>query len=598
MQMHVLRMPCLSLALALGSACQGGAADESGSTESDDSTTDASSGDGDGDTNTGDGDGDTNTGDGDGDGDGEPGDGDGDGDPPMLVEPGEPGPGDLTFEIRADTDARPISPLIYGINGGDDLDGEQKGVALLRSGGNRMTAYNWENNASNAGSDYFFQNDNYLVFNLPQDEQDQPGAAVRGLVEASLANDAAAMLTIPICGYVAADKNGGGDVNQTPNFLETRFHPTIAFKNGPLSDIPDPNDDAVYQDEFVHWVVTNFPAAFESSPPRVLFSMDNEPDLWAYTHERIHPNPVGYAELVDKNVEFAQAVKSVAPEAKVTGFVSYGYLGYINLQNAPDQQGEFLSYFLAEMADAEAMEGQRLIDVLDLHWYPEAMGNGQRITGEDVAPDSIEARVQAPRSLWDPDYVEVSWIADTVGGAIALLPWIQSRIDENYPGTGIGFTEYNYGAAAHISGAIAEADVLGIFGREGVELATFWPLSGDSSMVYAAIRAYRSYDGANGRFGDTSVHAASSDIPAATVYASIDEDDPARMVIVAINKTTGPLDAAITMAAYADYGSVEVWQLTDAGPTIASAAPAALADTNALVYTMPPLSISVLVPMP
>jgi hypothetical protein len=82
------------------------------------------------------------------------------------------------------------------------------------------------------------------------------------------------------------------------------------------------------------------------------------------------------------------------------------------------------------------------------------------------------------------------------------------------------------------------------------------------------------------------------------VYASIDEADPARMVIVAINKTTEPLDAVITMAAYADYGSVEVWQLTDAGPMIASAGPAALADTNALVYAMPPLSISVLVPVP
>lgn len=592
MPLQVLRMPCLSLVVVLGTACPGGtAADESGSTE-----TNASSGDGDGDTSSGDGDGDSGDGDGDGDsgdGDGDSGDGDGD---PVLVEPGDPGPGDLTFEIRADTDARPISPLIYGINGGDDLDGAQQGATLLRSGGNRMTAYNWENNASNAGSDYFFQNDGYLVGDLPANEQDQPGAAVRGLVEAGLAHDASALLTIPICGYVAADKDGGGDVNQTPNFLDTRFHPTIAFKGAPLSDVPDPNDDAVYQDEFVHWVVTNFPAAFESSPPRVLFSMDNEPDLWASTHERIHPSPVGYAELVDKNVEFARAVKSVAPDAWVTGFVSYGYNGYVTLQDAPDQQGEFLSYFLAAMAEADAMEGQRLIDVLDLHWYPEAMGNGQRITGEDVSPDSIEARVQAPRSLWDPSYVEVSWIADYVGGPIALLTWIQSRIDENYPGTGIGFTEYNYGAAAHISGAVAEADVLGIFGREGVALATFWPLTGDNSMVYAALRAYRSYDGAAGRFGDTSVHAESSDIPAATVYASIDEADPARMVIVAINKTSGPLDAAITMAAYADYGSVEIWQLTDAGPTITSAGPAALADTNALVYTMPPMSISVLVP--
>src|SRR5262245_51271296 len=118
---------CLSLILALGPACRGSTAEaESGSTESDggDGDGDASSGDGDGDASSGDGEGDA----GDGDGDGGDGDGDGDGDPPMLVEPGDPGPGDLTFEIRADTDARPISPLIYGINGGDDLDGTQKGV--------------------------------------------------------------------------------------------------------------------------------------------------------------------------------------------------------------------------------------------------------------------------------------------------------------------------------------------------------------------------------------------------------------------------------------------------------------------------------------
>ena len=114
MSLHVLRMSgCLSLIIALGPACRGGTAEgESGSSESDGS--DASSGDGDGDASSGDGDGDTSS----GDGDGDSGDGDGDGDPPMLVEPGDPGPGDVTFDIRADTDARPISPLIYGTNGG------------------------------------------------------------------------------------------------------------------------------------------------------------------------------------------------------------------------------------------------------------------------------------------------------------------------------------------------------------------------------------------------------------------------------------------------------------------------------------------------
>ena len=53
-----------------------------------------------------------------------------------------------------------ISPYIYGING--DLTGDYSNNTLLRSGGNRLTAYNWENNASNAGSDWYFQNDNLM----------------------------------------------------------------------------------------------------------------------------------------------------------------------------------------------------------------------------------------------------------------------------------------------------------------------------------------------------------------------------------------------------------------------------------------------------
>ena len=35
-------------------------------------------------------------------------------------------------------------------------------------------------------------------------------------------------------------------------------------------------------------------------------------------------------------------------------------------------------------------------------------------------------------------------------------------------------TEYNFGAGTHISGGLAELDVLGALGREGVYLATYW----------------------------------------------------------------------------------------------------------------------------
>ena len=167
----------------------------------------------------------------------------------MITEPANPGPGDVTFTVRADNDVHAISPLIYGINQVRNLDGDQRGTSLVRMGGNRLTAYNWENNASNAGTDYQNQSDDYLMSGLPNG--DKPGEAVRARAATALGKGASFLATVPICGYVAADKNGGGDVNQTPNYLQTRFRKTVARKNGTFSQTPDLSDDSVYQDEFV-----------------------------------------------------------------------------------------------------------------------------------------------------------------------------------------------------------------------------------------------------------------------------------------------------------------------------------------------------------
>jgi hypothetical protein len=113
------------------------------------------------------------------------------------------------------------------------------------------------------------------------------------------------------------------------------------------------------------------------------------------------------------------------------------------------------------MAAAESPNGHRLVDVLDVHWYPEATGGGVRITEENTTAAVVTARKQAPRSLWDPTYTETSWITGCCsGGPIRLLPRLKDKITANYPGTRLSLTEYNYGSANHISGAIAQADVL------------------------------------------------------------------------------------------------------------------------------------------
>ena len=230
------------------------------------------------------------------------------------------------------------------------------------------------------------------------------------------------------------------------------------------------------------------------------------------------------------------------------------------------------------------------MDVLDVHWYPEARGGGVRVTEASGADAVAAARVQAPRSLWDPSYVETSWIAQDAGvGAIRLLPRLREKIAAHAPGTRLAMTEYNYGGGAHISGGLAQADVLGIFGREGVFAAAFWSLASSEPFADAAFAAYCNFDGAGGRFGDTSVAAQTSDLANVTVYASVEGDD--RVVVVAINKNAGAASADLTVAHPADLRG-QAYALTSASPAMVRAADPTRTARNAFRLTLPASSVT------
>ena len=98
------------------------------------------------------------------------------------------------------------------------------------------------------------------------------------------------------------------------------------------------------------------------------------------------------------------------------------------------------------MRQASEAEGKRLLDVLDVHWYPEARGDDIRITDQVGTNETRKARLQAPRTLWDPTYIEDSWIGQWGSHHLPLLPTLQQSIDTYYPGTKLAITEFNYGA--------------------------------------------------------------------------------------------------------------------------------------------------------
>ena len=493
----------------------------------------------------------------------------------------------VQFTLDATKDFKPISRFIYGVN--QKLDGPYANMTLTRLGGNRWTAYNWVNNASNAGNDYQFQNDHFLS------KSNDPGAAVSERLDNASERKAATLLTIPIAGYVAADSNGGGDVRKSgADYLQTRFRLSLPSKGRPFTLTPDLKDP-VYQDEFVNWVKAKYPHGQADRERPIFFSLDNEPDLWESTHAQIHPKPVAYAELIEKTIAFAKGIKAVQPKALVFGPANYGWAGYVRLQHAPDANNrDFQEVYLQQLAKAEKTGKKRLLDVLDVHWYPEATGNKIRISNKSNAPEVVTARLQAPRSLWDPNYQETSWIAkDALQGPIKLLPRLFEKITRHYPGTKLAVTEYNYGGGDHISGAIAQADVLGIFSRDGVFAACEWPLMDKEPFIAGAFQMYRNFDGNNGTFGDTSIRASTDDVEASSVYASLDSATGAKvLIVVAINKTDQPLHSVFHLIKVQPQGDGDIYQLTDTNPEPQSMGKLSIPDPTKLSYTMPAMSVS------
>src|SRR6185503_19599851 len=126
-----------------------------------------------------------------------------------------------------------------------------------------------------------------------------------------------------------------------------------------------------------------------------------------------------------------------------------------------------VEWYLQQLRTYEQQNGVRLLDYLDLHYYPQA--NGVSLSGAGNTTTQA-LRLRSTRSLWDPTYTDESWI----GEAVQLIPRMRQWVNTDYPGTRLAIGEYNWGALDHINGALAQADVLGIFGREGLDLATLW----------------------------------------------------------------------------------------------------------------------------
>ncbi len=511
----------------------------------------------------------------------------------------------VTVSVDASADRKPISPLIYGLSYASSAELSDLNVPLNRSGGNARTRYNWESNASNRAADWYFES---LSEGSPT-----AGAVGDAFIAGAKSANAEAMLTIPMIGWVAklgpsGERRSSFSIAKYGAQQDRDWQWFPDAGNGVRTDGTriagnDPNDANMLADEnfqagWMQHLVSRWGTA--SSGGLRYYILDNEASIWQETHRDVKPIGATMDEVRDKTIRYASKIKSIDPGAIVVAGEEWGWGGY--LYSGYDQQygaahgwccfpdrdahggADYMPWLLGQIRQHDVVTGQRLVDVFTVHYYPQG---GEY--GNDTSSSTQLRRNRSTRSLWDPSYVDETWIGDRV----QLLPRLLSWVATQYPGTKIGITEYNWGAEGHINGATTQADILGIFGREGLDLATRWTTPAASTPTYKAIRMYRNYDGNKSGFGDVSVRARGPNPDELSSFAAMRSSDGALTVMLVNKVLSGSTPVTVSLANFAPAAAAQRWQLTSANTIqrLADVTPS----SNAIMVSVPPQSVTLLI---
>ena len=560
-----------------------------------------------------------------------------------------------SLEVNVGSPTHAISPYIYGMNAfafTKDADGPAN-VTILRWGGDNTSRYNYQNGFTNSASDWYFENQSN-VDGMPPSQEFNP------FVSFSQSIGAKVLGTVPVLGFVAADSTSCSfptslDPDQTS--IDTGrgcgngVYPegVGGCTNSSGCNIPvnsstvEPTSTAVGPSWVGNWV-TSLVSTFNTAANGGVFiyDLDNEPPWWDAEHRDVHPNPFTYDEVTKNGIATALAIKTADPSAQVSGPVidfwwDYFYSKldvengwnsgpcYQPWSNPTDRQAHngvpLIEYYLQQFAAYEQANSIRLLDYLDLHTYFAAEYNGSSVafTTAGDTPEQ-EARVNSTRVFWDstytdPNYPQPNYLTDpnytsscnVPLQAPQLIPMMQAWIAKDYPGTKTAITEYNWGGQEHINGAVAQADILGIFGEYGLDVGTLWgppdtTLTPPQTPGLVAFEIYRNYDGKKSTFGDTALASSSADQSQLSVYGAVRTAGQAVTVVV-INKTYGDLATTLTLDNLSSSSTTaQVFIYSNANlaaivsqPALPVTPPASGGTTSTINTTFPAQSITLLV---
>jgi Glycoside hydrolase family 44/Bacterial Ig-like domain (group 3) len=495
-----------------------------------------------------------------------------------------------TLTVDAAGNPHPINPDVYGIANYNLDAGFAKEIQVpnIRWGGDGTTRYNWQVDSSNAGFDWYFMGGNGQTTPVPSASADLMINTYK------TASNAHTLLTIPIIPYVnkSAAWNCSFPVSVYGAQQSTNpyVHPngddcgnSIASNGTQLSDnniYANHIDNTVaLQQGWIRHLVSTFGTAANGGVP--YYQLDNEPGGWSNTHRDVEPTQPDYNTIISLGQQYAAIIKQTDPSAKVFGPVDFTLGGWIGTPSA--QNGLYAGqYYLQQMAAYDAAHQQRILDYFDEHYY----GGGS----------TDAAELESTRALWDPTFNSGSWVEQYYfDGPMRLLPRFEGWIQTYYPGTKLAISEYSFSSGTNpLVDALTEADVLGIYGRQGLDFANLWTVPAPTDAVAYSFRAYRNFDGAGGQFGDTAVNSASTDQSQLSVYGAVRSSDGA-LTVVAINKTTSPIQTSLALANFNSKSTAAVYTYSNANLNqIVAGSPVAVSQ-NAISYNFPAYSISVFV---
>lgn len=490
-----------------------------------------------------------------------------------IVLPGRtaPPPAAVTVSVDPAAARRAIDPNIYGVSFGADAQHADLRYPIRRWGGNTTSRYNFQFDVDNRGRDYFFQ---HIASgdgsNLPDN------STANQFIDATAASGGETLLTIPTLGWVGKDARekdwsfsiaqyGAQTVNECSFYgPNPPFWCSIDSGNGICTGGPncgpangdgirfivgnDPLDTSkpappAYATAWVTHLRTRHGAANDGGVKH--FALDNEPMLWNSTHRDVHPTAATFDEVWQSGRDRAIAIKTLEPDAVVFGPVTWGWCDFWTSAadaqagdcfEGPDRTAHgglaFVEWYLQQVCATPGPNGARLVDVLDLHYYPQGGVDGLEVEPDDDGDAAVQARrLRSLRELYDPTWTAESWIGETAYPITNLLPRARAAIDTYCPGTQLALTEYKWGPDDGLTGALAQAEALAIFGREGVDYAMRWIAPDVGSLAEDAFRMYLDYDGANARVVGDSV-AAATDAPQVVNAYAVDQADGVTFVLL------------------------------------------------------------------